>query len=102
MKKISTFWLALIVGVILEGTIAVLAKMFGAEFTRFGPANGFSRCLYAIHLPGLWIADRLPSSAAWLGIPVIIISAIVLLSVIAVIVISILRRFHAGKSKPAA
>jgi hypothetical protein len=102
MKKISTFWLALIVGVILEGIIAVSAMMFGAEFTRFGPANGFSRCIHAIHFPGLWIADRLPSSAAWLGLPVIIISAIILLSVISVIVISILRKFYAGKSKPAA
>ena len=102
MKKIPTVWLASIAGVILEGIIAALALMSGAEFTRFGPANGFSRCLYAIHLPGLWIADRLPSSAAWLGIPAIILSAIVLLSALSAIVIGILRRFHAGKSKPTA
>ena len=102
MKKISAFWLALFAGVILEGVIVALAWLLGAAGTRFGPVDGFSSCIYAIHLPGLWIAEQLPYSVAWLGIPMIIISTIVLLSVISFFVICILRRFYAGKSQPAA
>lgn len=92
MKKISIFWLALITGVIFEGVIVALSFLFGVSGTRFGPSAGFSSCIYVIHLPGLWIAEQLPYKVLWLGIPVLILSTILLLSVIAFIVINIVRR----------
>ena len=97
MKTISAFWLALITGVILEGMIVALSFLFGVSGTRFGPSAGFSSYIYVIHLPGFWVADQLPYSVAWLGIPVLILCTIVILSVISFMVMSIVRKmchFH--------
>ena len=104
MKKIPTFWLALIVSGILEGGVWALTPMF-YKVGPCGPANDFTGIfVYVIHGLGGWIAERwLPATASdairW---PVIIIPTIVLWSVIPFIVISIVRRFYTRKSKPAA
>jgi len=92
MKKIPTVLLALMAGGLLEGFIVVLALVFGVSGTRFGPSPGFSTCVYTLHLPGIWMADQLPSSVAWLSIPLMFIVAVVLWSVIAFLCIRYLRR----------
>lgn len=92
MQKLPIFFLALMAGGILEGIIVVLALVFGVSGTRFGPSAGFSTCVYNLHLPGIWIADQLPYSVAWLGIPMIFISAVVLWSLVAFFIIRLLRR----------
>jgi len=94
MKKLTTVLLALMAGGILEGIIVVLALVLGVSGTRFGPSPGFSTCVYNLHLPGIWIADQLPYSVAWLGIPMVFIVVVVLWSVIAFFFIRMLRRSH--------
>ena|SRR3974390_1385390 len=101
MKKIPTFWLALIVGGMTEGIICGLAAMF-AKFGPCGPANDFSGVLLLIHLPSLWIAERLLSAESSLQLPVIIAATAVLWSIAAFIFISLVRGLYARKSKPPA
>jgi hypothetical protein len=101
MKKIPTFWLALIAGGVLEGAICGLAAMF-ARLGPCGPSNDFTGFLLLIHLPGIWIAGGLLSAESSLQLPVIIVVTAALWSVMAFIIISIVRRFYGREKKSAA
>jgi len=110
MKKIPTFLLALIIGSILEGISWVLIALLG-QFGRDGvPLNGFA-ALMNIHYLGFKVEQLLyatlhPNYSAIdyrvRNLVVVVGTTIVLWSVIAFVVISIVRRLYGRKNGSAA
>jgi hypothetical protein len=94
VKKIPPFWLALIVGGIIEGVVCGLAAMF-ARFGPCGAGNDFTVVLLLIHSPGFWIADSFLPRGSWLELPVIIVVTGALWSTVAFMVIGAARSFYA-------
>lgn len=98
VSKISTFWLALIIGVAVEGTLCALTAKF-ARFGPCGPGNDITGYLLFIHLPALRIAQSLPQGKDFLMLPVTIILTAALWSAIAFLIISAIRMLRARMRK---
>jgi hypothetical protein len=103
MKKVSSSFLALIIGSVLEGGIVVLALVF-ADFGRcMNPTNIFADFILFIHWPGV-IAARLlqPPDSHGFDYAIIVGTTTVLWSVVAFALIGIVRGIYGRKTKPAA
>jgi ABC-type Fe3+ transport system permease subunit len=103
MKKIPTFWFALIVGIILEGIIVALALSFASFGKDLGDPNVIGAFTLIVHGPGVLAARFVqPVDSHRFDYAIILSVTTVLWSVMAFIVISILRRFYGRESKTAA
>ncbi|MEI7937220.1 MAG: hypothetical protein WCK27_11050 [Verrucomicrobiota bacterium] len=103
MKKIPTFWLALIAGVIIESVIAALALAFARFGKDLGDPNVIGVFALIVHGPGVLAARFVqPVDSHRFDYAIIWSVTAVLWSVMAFIVISILRRFYGRKSKAVA
>jgi hypothetical protein len=111
MKKIPSFLLALIIGVISEGVMWALLA-FGSKFGRDGvPLNGFTELIDIVHCPGFFIEHFVyaklhpnysPVDYRVINLQVVVCANVILWSMLAFVVISLVRRLYARKSKPAA
>jgi hypothetical protein len=95
-----TFWLAVIVGTVIEATCCGLFAMFG-RFGPCGPGNDITGFLFMLHLPGIAVAEALPESS-WVQLPVIILVAAALWSIVAFVTIAVVRSLYDRVSKPVA
>jgi hypothetical protein len=99
MGKISTFWLALMAGSVVEGVLCVLAAAFG-RFGPCGPANDFTTILLLIHLPSICVAGALLPGSGPLELPVVIAVTAGLCSAVAFVLIAIARRMWGRTDGP--
>jgi hypothetical protein len=103
VKKIPTFWLALIVGIIVEGIIVALALWFASFGKDLGDPNVIGAFTLIVHGPGVLAARFVqPVDSHRFDYAIILSVTSVLWSILAFIVISILRRFYGRESKTAA
>ena len=101
MKTIGTFWLALAAGAVMEGALCGLFAAFGS-FGPCGPGNDTTGVLLLIHLPGIRVAESVLPQSSSLQLPVIIVVTAALFSVVAFVIIKVVRRFYARGRIPAA
>jgi len=99
MKRLSPFWLALIIAAVVEGILVVAAATFA--FPYFGAGDGqhdtefvsFCRMAVAVmHLPTIILARSFLEGSRLL-LPFIVIANIVFLTVLFWVVIALLRKF---------